>query len=330
MIYVETDSTDVYFNFALEYWLITEKQLPEDRLFLFWRTDPTLMVGKYQNPLEEINIPYAKEHGIHLVRRMSGGGTIYTDLGGWQFTFIAKKDAPRISFQSYILPVVETLRQMGVNADFNGRNDLVIDGRKFSGNAQYMHNGYTLHHGSLLFDTDIEQMVKSTNVDPYKILSKSIKSVRDRVTNISEHLPVPMSGECFRDRMVRGIMGDSDRCYVLKKEEEARVREIAAEKFNNHQAIFGASPKYSIVRTGRYAGGKIEFRLEIVKGRIADIGVFGDFFGTLDTEAFCELLKGCPYGREAVEKRISQSGLDWEKEVYRITLQEMLDTLTEI
>ena len=191
MIYIETGSTDVYYNFGLENYFATEKRLP-DTVFLFWRTTPTLMVGKYQNILEEINKPYADAHGIHLVRRMSGGGTIYTDLGGWQFTFIQHKEAGEIEFGQYIAPVIDALREMGVSASFNGRNDLTIDGKKFSGNAQYRLGDCIVHHGSLLFDTDIEQMVASTTVDSYKIISKSIKSVRDRVTNISEHLPVPM------------------------------------------------------------------------------------------------------------------------------------------
>ena len=113
-----------------------EKRLP-DTVFLFWRTTPTLMVGKYQNILEEINKPYADAHGIHLVRRMSGGGTIYTDLGGWQFSFIQHREAGEIEFGQYIAPVIGALEEMGVRASFNGRNDLTIDGRKFSGNAQY-------------------------------------------------------------------------------------------------------------------------------------------------------------------------------------------------
>ena len=129
MIYFETGSADVYYNFALEYYFTLEKRLPET-VFLFWRTTPTLMVGKYQNVLEEINKPYADEHGIHLVRRMSGGGTIYTDMGGWQFTFIQHKEAGEIEFGQYIAPVIDALREMGVSASFNGRNDLTIDGKK--------------------------------------------------------------------------------------------------------------------------------------------------------------------------------------------------------
>lgn len=128
MIYIETGSTDVYYNFGLENYFAVEKRLP-DTVFLFWRTTPTLMVGKYQNILEEINKPYADAHGIRLVRRMSGGGTIYTDLGGWQFTFIQHADAQEIEFHQYIAPVISALRELGVNAAFNGRNDLTIDGK---------------------------------------------------------------------------------------------------------------------------------------------------------------------------------------------------------
>ena len=236
MIYIETGSTDVYYNFGLEYYFTLEKRLPET-VFLFWRTTPTLMVGKYQNVLEEINKPYADAHGIHLVRRMSGGGTIYTDMGGWQFTFIQHKEAGEIEFGQYIAPVIDALGEMGVNAAFNGRNDLTIDGKKFSGNAQYRLGDCIVHHGSLLFDTDIEQMVASTTVDSYKITSKSIKSVRDRVTNISEHLPAPMDAETFKETMVRHIMNGSTAVYTVTPEDDARIREIAREQFQSLSLI---------------------------------------------------------------------------------------------
>ena len=201
MIYIETGSTDVYYNFGLEYYFAAEKKLPEPVL-LFWRTTPTLMVGKYQNILEEINKPYADAHKIRLVRRMSGGGTIYTDLGGWQFTFIEHSDQTQIDFSQYIGPVVDAVRELGADAGFNGRNDLLIGGRKFSGNAQYRLPGCIVHHGSLLYDTDLAQMAAATTVDPYKIQSKSIKSVRDRVTNISEHLPRKLPAEQFKACML--------------------------------------------------------------------------------------------------------------------------------
>ena len=195
IVYVENNFLDPYQSFGLEYYLTAEKTFDDSTVLLFWRTEPTLMVGRYQNTYSEINTEYADQKGINIVRRMSGGGTIYTDLGGWQYSFITRTDKNEISFAEYIAPVIDALQTVGVKAEFNGRNDLVINGKKFSGTAQYMHNGFTVHHGSLLYDTDLEELVKSTTVDEYKILSKGIKSVRDRVTNISEHMEAPVSAE---------------------------------------------------------------------------------------------------------------------------------------
>ena len=320
MIYIETGSTDVYYNFGLEYYFTVEKRLP-DTVFLFWRTTPTLMVGKYQNVLEEINKPYADAHGIHLVRRMSGGGTIYTDLGGWQFSFIQHREAGEIQFQQYIAPVIGALREMGVEAAFNGRNDLTIDGKKFSGNAQYRLADCIVHHGSLLFDTDVAQMVASTTVDDYKIVSKSIKSVRDRVTNISEHLPAPMDAEDFKARMVRHIMAGSEAVYQVTPEDDARIRQLAQEKFAAWERVYGADPKFNIERTGRFAGGKMQFKIDVRKGVIQAASVYGDFFSTLDAEAICGALIGCRYDRSSVLDALRRHGV--EGKIYRISAEEM-------
>lgn len=135
MIYIETGSTDVYYNFGLEYYFTAEKKLPEP-VFLFWRTTPTLMIGKYQNTLEEINKKYVDAHNIHIVRRLSGGGTIYTDPGGWQFSFITQGDSDSIQFQQYLTPVLDALQGMGIPAEFNGRNDLTVEGKS----SLEMHN----------------------------------------------------------------------------------------------------------------------------------------------------------------------------------------------
>lgn len=326
MIYIETNSTDVYYNFGLENYFTVEKRLP-DTVFLFWRTTPTLMVGKYQNVLEEINKPYADQHGIKIVRRMSGGGTIYTDLGGWQFSFIQHRDAEEIEFQQYIAPVIGALKELGVPAAFNGRNDLTIDGKKFSGNARYRLGDCIVHHGSLLFDTNIRQMVESTTVDSYKILSKSIKSVRDRVTNIAEHLPAPMDPETFKECMVRHIMGGSDAVYQVTPEDDVRIRQLAAEKFDNWERIYGADPKFNIERTGRFAGGKMQFKIDVQKGVIQHASVYGDFFSTLDAETICAALIGCRYERAAVLEALLAHHIDGA--VYRISAQEIAETIAD-
>ena len=320
MIYIETGSTDVYYNFGVETYFASERVLDEP-VFLFWRTTPTLMIGKYQNPLEEINLDYAREHGIHLVRRLSGGGTIYTDLGGWQFSFISPGDAGEIHFHKYLQPVLGALRALGLDAEFNGRNDLTIDGKKFSGNAQYRLGDCIVHHGSLLFDTDIRQMVESTTVDSYKILSKSIKSVRDRVTNIAEHLPAPMDPETFKECMVRHIMGGSNAVYEITPEDDQRIRELADERFRRWECIYGADPKFNIERTGRLAGGKMQFKIDVQKGVIKSAAVYGDFFSTLDAETICAALVGCRYERSAVLEALQAHGIDGA--VYRISAREM-------
>lgn len=326
MIYIETGSTDPYFNFGLEYYLITEKMFDEP-VFLFWQTAPTLMVGKFQNTLEEINVAYAKEHQIHIVRRMSGGGTIYTDMGGWQFTFIIPGKTEQISFSEYISPVIQALRDMGINrAGFNGRNDLVIDGKKFSGNAQYLYNGFTLHHGSLLFDTNIEQMVKSTTVDPYKVISKGIKSVRERVTNISEHLESPMDSQEFKTRMVTNIMGGSDyKTYDLTEADRRRISELAQLKFNNWDCIYGKNPRCSLTKTEHLAGGKLEVSLEVSHGIIHACAIHGDFFGSLDMDALCQALTGVKYEEQAISSAIAP--FDIEHGLYQITRSELLSCI---
>lgn len=326
MIYIETGSTDPYFNFGLEYYLITEKMFQEP-VFLFWQTNPTLMVGKYQNTLEEINLPYANEHQLNIVRRMSGGGTIYTDMGGFQFTFIIPSQSEEISFSEYITPVIDALHEMGIpGAGFNGRNDLVIDGKKFSGNAQYLYNGFTLHHGSLLFNTDIEQMVQSTTVDSYKIISKGIKSVHERVTNISEHLPSPMPPAEFKQRMINSIMGGPDYSfYTLTNEDCKRIHELALQKFQNWDAIYGRNPKCTLSKTGHFAGGNVKINLDITHGIINDCTIHGDFFGTLDTDALCQALSGTKYERQSLANTIAP--FDIEHGLYKITREDFLNCL---
>ena len=313
------ESTDPFYNQAFEEFVF--ENFAEDDVFYLWQNRPAIVVGCYQNICREVNVHALRRRGVPVVRRMSGGGTIYTDLGGWQFTFIQHRDAGEIQFHEYIAPVIDALREMGVNASFNGRNDLTIDGRKFSGNAQYRLGDSIVHHGSLLFDTDIEQMVASTTVDDYKILSKSIKSVRDRVTNIAEHLPSPMDPHAFKAGMVRHIMNGSTEQYSLTPGDDARIRQLAREKFAAWECIFGADPKFNIERTGRFAGGKMEFKIDVRKGVIQSASVYGDFFSTLDAKTICDALVGSRYERESVRGALLEHGI--EGKIYRITVDEM-------
>lgn len=326
MIYIETGSTDVCYNFGLEYYFTVEKSL-DDTVFLFWRTTPTLMVGRYQNVLEEVDKAYADAHHIRIVRRMSGGGTIYTDMGGWQFTFIEKAREEDIQFQRYIAPVTDALRELGVEADFNGRNDLTIGGKKISGNAQYRLGGQVVHHGSLLFDTNLEEMAAATTVDRYKIESKSIKSVRERVTNIAEHLASPMEAEDFKARVVRHILGPSGTVYTVTPEDDQRIREIGQERFGSWESTYAQGPGFNIQRTGRFRGGSMLFRLDVKKGVIQRAAVSGDFFSTLSGDAIGQALSGCRYERTAVREALERSGVAGA--VYRASAEEIAQAIVD-
>lgn len=326
MIYIETGSTDVCYNFGLEYYFAAEKPLP-DTVFLFWRTTPTLMVGRYQNVPEEVDKAYADAHRIRIVRRMSGGGTIYTDLGGWQFTFIEDAGEEDIQFQRYIAPVIDALRELGVEAAFNGRNDLTIGGKKISGNAQYRLGGRVVHHGSLLFDTDLEQMAAATTVDRYKIQSKSIKSVRERVTNIAWHLPAPMDAEGFKSRVTRRILGPEGKTYQITPEDDRRIREIGRERFASWESTYGQGPGFNIQRVGRFAGGSMTFLLDVRKGVIRQAAVSGDFFSTLDGGAIGQGLTGCRYERSAVRDALERAGVSGA--IYRVSAEEMAQAIVD-
>lgn len=325
IVYIDNASLNPYFNFGLEYYLTTEKTFPDSTVIMLWRTSPTLMIGRFQNALAEINRPYAKEKGIQIVRRMSGGGTIYTDLGGWLFSFITKNQGQTIGFEEYTGPIIRALAKLGIYAEYNGKNDLTIDGKKVSGNAQYIHGGYTVHHGSLLYATNIEEMVKSTTVDEYKLLSKGIKSVQNRVTNISDHLREPMAALEFKQAMADSFMEKGGEIYALNQEDIRRCRELAAQKFDNWDFIYGRKPQFNMVSQGHFEGGDVEFRLNLKRGKITDAGVFGDFFSSIEPAQLSGALIGCRYERKEIQEALEKAGL--EEGLYKISLEEVVDCI---
>ena len=325
MIYIETGSAEVSYNLALEYYFAAEKPLGEP-VFLFWPTVPTVVCGKYQNTLEEINLPYVRAHGIDVVRRLSGGGTIYTDEGGLMYTFITYGSGTEIDFRSYMQPVVSALCALGVNAEFSGRNDILVDGKKVSGTAQYKIKDTTVHHGTLMFAVNIEHLLLATRVDAEKIASKSIKSVRERVTNISEHLPVPMDKEAFRLHMIRAILGDG-KTYELTDEDRAAIERIADETFRPWERRFGADPKCTFTQSRRFAGGKVAVRLELKHGLIQSVRFTGDFFASDKLAELEQALSGCRYEPEEVRAVLERE--DLRGAIYNVTPGELTSLFFE-
>lgn len=318
------DSTDANFNFALEKYAIEELDIGPS-YFLFWRTTPTLMIGRYQNTLSEINMPYAKEHSINIVRRITGGGTIYTDLNGWQFSFIVRHPSEqRIEFSYFTKPILEALHALGVEASYSGRNDLIIDGKKFSGNAQYVRRDVVLHHGSLLFDTDLEALVRALSVDDEKIVSKGIQSVRQRVTNIADYLPEKISSLAFRDVMLSYLLRDME-TYVLTEQDIRRIVDLRKSIFDRWEWNFGNDPKFNVTHEGRFAGGKLTARVFVENGGISDIRFYGDFFAREGLEQLQAALRGCRYEPDAV--RAALVAANAQDFFYQITLDELFSCI---
>lgn len=327
MIYINSNSNSPYFNFALEEYLMTEKDFGDEEIFLFWRTNPTVMIGRYQNTYCEINEKYVKENNINVVRRNSGGGTIYTDMGAWQFTFIEKNHKENvISFGKFTDPIVKALRKENIDAHFNSRNDLLIGSKKFSGNAQYRKDNVILHHGSILFDTDIKAMVQSITVAEDKIIAKGIKSVRERVINISEVMDEKITSEDFRNIMLESLLEDS-KIYNLTDEDIKAVNKIEEEKFKSWNWNYGKNPVFNMNRWKRFDGGRVDFKLDIKNGIIKNCAIEGDFFLSGDIHKVQQAFVNCKYVKDDISQALDK--LDIDSHFYKITKEDLLECIID-
>ena len=297
MLCIFNNSNDAYFNMAVEEYVFTHFT---DDIFMLWRNEPAIIVGLFQNSLAEINLDYVKEKNIKVVRRLTGGGAVFHDLQNLNFTFVESNS--KGNFRTFTQPIIEVLNGIGVDARFEGRNDLMIDGRKFSGNAQCVSNGRMLHHGTLLFDTAMTDMSNALKVNPIKFEDKAVKSVRKRVTNISEHLKSPMTVLQFADLIMKHIMETRANCqpYEFTDEDLAAIKKLRDEKYSTWEWNFGHSPKYSYSKMIRTKGGNVELHLNIEKGIITAAKIYGDFFAKRDVSDFEKLLIGVRHEKDAV------------------------------
>ena len=280
MIYLESPSRDPYFNLALEEYVF-ERMDKSKSYFLLWQNDNTIVVGKYQNTAEEIDQAYVDAHHIRVARRLSGGGAVYHDRGNLNFTFIVDRaDAPGLNFKVFVRPVVEALARFGVHAEFTGRNDLTIDGMKFSGNAQYARRGRLLHHGCIMLDSNLTSVADALRVKEAKFDSKAVKSVRSRVTTINAHAPAPISMEEFKGALKECAMasGELEPC-TLTEEDLAAIRKLRDEKYATWAWNYGFSPAYDMRREMKFPAGLVTAHLSAEGGKIKAVRFYGDFFG---------------------------------------------------
>jgi lipoate---protein ligase len=311
MIFIESEGiTDPRINLALEEYALRNFGESEDYL-LFYINGPSIIIGRNQNTLEEINDEYVRENGIHVVRRMSGGGAVYHDHGNLNFSFITNYKKENLhNFKKFTKPVIQVLKEMGVDAVMSGRNDILAEGRKISGNAQFSTGKRMFSHGTLLFNSDLEEVTRALDVKMSKIESKGHKSVRSRVANISEFLNEELSVSEFRQSLLDGLYRERDHfeTYHLTDDEWKAVHDLKDEKYGNWDWNFGRSPEFNIQRTKRFPVGEIDLRLDVEKGHIKNLKIYGDFFGKEPVDEIEKILKDVRYEPSDIE--VALNGID--------------------
>lgn len=330
MIYYISKTHDTAFNIALEEYCFKNLR-DEDEIFLLWINEPSIIVGKYQNTIEEINTEYTREKGIHVIRRISGGGAVYHDLNNLNYTIISNRDKGQegFNFKEFSKPIIETLAELGVKAEFTGRNDLEIDGQKFCGNAQAYIKDRVMHHGCLLFNVDFSALGNALKVSKDKIESKGVKSVRSRVTNILPHLKTPITVEEFGDKIMEYMKKQYPdmKEYVFSKEELDYIAKRAEVK-RSWEWNYGESPEFNITRGKRFKNGKIQIFATVENSRIKNIKFYGDFFGkNEDLSEIENLLKNVKYTAEDVKEKLES--IDIGEYFSKFTVDEIVEVIVE-
>jgi len=323
-IYLETQSLSPYYNLAFEEYVLCNRR--EGSYLLLWQNDNTIVIGQNQNAEAEINRMFVEAHHINVVRRTTGGGAVYHDLGNLNYSFITDAgNAERLAMERFTKPIVEALRGLGVQSEASGRNDILAEGRKVSGTAQRLVGGRILHHGTLLFDANPGMVSGALNVDPDKFQSKSAKSVRSRIGNIREFLKEDMELPAFWEYLKQTLAGSGLTEGTLTTEELAAVEALKRTKYDTWEWNFGRSPKYNMTNKRKWDGGILEPCVDVEKGVIKNIVFYGDFLAVCAMDEISQALRGCAFRRENVAAVLERFALD--SYFGGIREDEILDTL---
>lgn len=329
MKYIVNTSNDPAYNVALEAYAF-QKLTDIDEIFILWINEPAIIIGRHQNAIQEINKEFIDKNGIHVVRRLSGGGAVYHDLNNLNYTIISNNTQEgAFDFQTFSKPVIDTLAKLGVKAEFTGRNDLEINGQKFAGNAQAYYKGRMMHHGCLLFDVDMSVLGQALKVSKDKIESKGIKSVRARVTNIVDHLSDKITVQEFSDAILAQMKEEYPEMdeYVLSDAELSEIQAMRDNQFATWDWTYGKAPEYTIERGVRYPAGKITTYANVENSTIKSVKIFGDFFGVKPVDDIEKMLEGVRYDYKDVLAALKT--VDTSQYFSRMTPEEITKAIVD-
>jgi len=309
MLYVNNNNiTDPRINLAIEEHVLRNLTVKEP-IVLFYVNDPSVIIGRNQNSIEEIDRDYVEANGINLVRRLSGGGAVYHDHGNLNFSFVTDGARDLHNFAKFNDPIVAALRELGVDAELRGKSDIFANGKKISGNAQYASKGRMFSHGTLLFDTNLEHLLKAINPSGAVIESKAVQSIRNFVTNIRELLPQDMTIEAFRQTLLDALFAGNVIEYELTAVDWEQIHTIAHDRFGSWDWNMGHAPKFDIQTSERLPIGKVDARVSVDGGYIQELKLYGDFSGTREVAELEAELHGVRYREEEIRERLQPINL---------------------
>ena len=305
MRYLRNPSTNAHYNMAFDQFCLEELPLDEP-VFYLWQNAPSVIIGLNQNAYAEVNLPYLREHGILLARRVTGGGAVYHDLGNLNYSIVGRSMDLERDYPGYLTYVINALRSLGVPAELSGRNDILVGGRKVSGYAKRVWKDRLMVHGTLMYDVDLETLTRALSVNNDKLEAHGIASVRSRVANLKEFLPTLPSVDALREAL-EDILSHhhTDSEIVLSTTQLARIDDIARTRFATWEWNVGRSPLATLTRAKRFGCGTIEVRLTVEKGVVTAISFGGDFLGNRPADQLADTIVGCRYDRDALIGRLT-------------------------